>query len=1410
MNPYEAENIVPTTNPYELQNITPDKGVRLDATVRTQVAMFNSEAEQKDLLDTYEATKYNSNAQFDALSLAEAYNEGIKQYRVEQIASTGDVAGTFAAIQEPADPFKPPEEDAAIAYQVAQVASDREAAETGDIDYAQVVMDELEWANNASQFVSGLRDDGTLWDLGWDVLSDFVVGDDAFDLTSVMQEYYGEDFNTYSGSTIDALKTLRKKYLTSNVAQKKVIFQGLYAAAKSQTDDPVEQAKILQMLLEEDVGEARVDQVFSWIDSVALAGPLVTGFIKAVKAGTTVSKQLKAVNSAHVEQWINRAINDPELAATINSTPQELTNLLQPWRTKADFNVFPEPAVAKAVITGDIYAKYHKEALRQARLADNFGWTFDEQKAAAQAQADAYKAANAQVNTITVVDDSITDRGFLAEITSVGQPANSRVRRAFRFTVDDITGDFKATPVVTSTKYVDPEAVFAEDAAILVRGLTQAQDARALAHKFAGARLVNFKKAVAKSRNTKEEVYQALIDGAEAPTPTVWNWTQLHNRGLDNMAKAAYYSMRQTFDDGWKILNTEEINRLRSNGFKKLSFNNGQYAAKEITSGYNDKLIRLDLLGNPKTVSRADVTGGRLPANSVVVRLEKPYIIGNDAFTQAVVDRAHLSDWRPRDKVVPYTEAYFPRIRKGVNYTLRRYNNKRLNGSTTVTRISHETLETFSNKKLADDSLANWRRTEPGSDFEVVADREYGSQVIEEGFGGQQYIGTGSRSSRFIPHDGQPDFPMEDPVQSAARYFQMLDNRSILPRWRAGVKKRLLTTAGQYGWKGNPTEVTFDNWRDYTKLAKNDPKYKELDARAKYVTEMIGTKSSDELKAETRLWRLAGHLDYIAENNTMIRKGAQFLANTARTLHDTDIPAFIRAVTFHPTLGWFGVSQLFMQAQGMMIPFLANPGHFIKNIDNIIGLSLLDARLGGKVPTNILSSLGQHPKNKIEAIANMWNKSGFREAVMHNDDLRRASLGMDFAGDPKQKLRNLSAYPFKAGELWNRRAAFTVAYDKLAKEMGVKILPDDMTTLTRVKNKAYDLMTNMQSANASDLQKGAKGVFFQFQQVWMKGLTNFLPFKKAGITRVDGLSNAERSRVMIGLAMLYGAAGIPLGDVLLHNVMKLYNIEEPTREDAQAVEFMYGGVTRMLTGMDMSKYAHMNVEGMDWWRLFTNGMDFGDFVDRRARMPALSVGQRALNATSSLWDFMFYDLGQKEEQYSSVDTWDKLAVTLTEFAKISSDFNRFDKARWLHKSHAIWNNKGEKMVEIDDPTFWDLVLTGLGIPYGEEDDYWVMKGNETDWQREKTEVIDLMMKVFNNPDYDYTTFSELASTNGVIAAKLAGYSPEELADLEKSFHAREWNARTKGDHLQQTRDRLFSDEVVKSQTPTLLKMQTDY
>lgn len=1405
-NPYSLDSPpeVSTENPYALQAPEATKGTRLNGVLRFQAGAYRSLVEDRPLDEVMDEDKYVDNFQAKVLADADSKSFDVKKYKVEEIAKTGDTEAVQAALEEPNDPLRPSDDDSALAYESAQQASDEFVAATGDVEQGMNLMDHIQMYNEANQVIASLRDKGSWWDIGWDIATDFFMGDDIFDLTSVLSEVTGRDVSSFSGSTIDALKDLRYVYQTSNAEKQRIIFSAVYSAAVNTTDDPLEQAKILEALIASDTGEAELDQRFLYLDSAAIALPLVSGTIKGLRTARSIKNALKVIKKDHVANWINRAMVDPELAATINSTPQELSNVLQPWRDSISYDVFPDPKVAEAVIEQDLLANYHGAAMMEARMADSIGWDMDEMKVAAEAKARAYKDTNASVNTITVKEETINEQGFAADVTYIGGSQTPRVHR-FEFNMDDHTGVYHATPVATSTKWVDPETVFANDANLLVRGLTHAQDARALAHKFSGYMLRNYKNTVRQSK-TKDRLEFMLTEGNNHGI--TWTWSDLEHAGVDDMGKAAYYNIRSALDHGWKHLNGLEFERRKINGIKKWTNPHGKFDATPIEGGYNDKLIRLDNPGAPRTITRDMITRGQLPADSVVVRLEKPYVVGDDAFTQAVISRSELSDWSHLDEIIPKIEGYYPIIRKDVNYVIRKEITKKVNGATNPSTIGHVTMETFSNKRLADEALERLRNADPGSTYNVLADREWGMKAPLES-ATPQYIGTGARANHVIKHDGIYDFPREDPMRSAARYFQMLDNRTVLPRWRAGSKKRLLNTVMQHGVKGDPTEVTFENWRDHTKLAHNSPTFKELDARASYITEMIGTKTSNELKAETRMWRLAGYMDnyVVGSHDSLVRKGTQWLANVPRKLADKDVPAFLRAYTFHPTLGMFNPKQLFMQAQGMIIPFSAHPALFIKNLDNIISLSISDARFGSKVPPNMFKGLNRQQMTKLENITELWEKSGFRESVMHQDDLRRAALGVDFAdGAVGQKFKSASTFLFKQGELWNRRSAFIVAYDLVRKELGLDILQTDRATLRRVKDKAYDLMTNMQSANASGLQKDWKGVFFQFQQVWMKGLTNYLPFKKAGITKVDGLSIAERSRIITGQWLLFGMAGIPLGDVILHLYAKTMGIENPTREDAQTAEFLYGGLMRQFTGMDMSQFAHSNIQGMDFYRLATGGMSFGDFAERHGRAPVLTVAERVKTAGGSVLDYAFSDLWEKEALFTQIDSWPQAAHVLLEIGKISSTLTYADKARWLYKTNAVWTKHGDKMLTRDGKDPKNFILTALGIPFAEVGDYWTYRQTEAEWNKEKQEIVDTMMKTFYSPSFDYANMDDMARHNTTVAAKLAGLEEWQLLEVQKSFAQNRHDAATT-DYEKEMRGNAMKNHVRFNYTPTMLKIQ---
>lgn len=1416
-NPYSETPQQPTvSNPYAEVEIPSAVTTNYDSTNRALAALYLAQARNRGWYETQEMEKTNPGIVYDMQLNADQVDRYHKAARVENIVATGDVEQAKAVLQAPDDPLRPDNEGDDVAYQVAQAKADVAAYETGEIDPTLDLQQRAYGMGHMLQSLARLKDKGSWWSKSIDFVTDFAVGDDIFDINGFLNriKFDSEESSVLiPGDPKRRMEELKDHFNSMNPGEQLDYFNKvLYPAALKETNDPTEASAILEYFIKPDAGWIDLEQGLAGLDIALLVGGFAKGIIKGLKSGASVKQVTRLAKSDHISDWITRAMNDPILAGQVGSTPQEMRNTFSTMRTIEDFDKFPDPKVAEAVITADLNQKLYAHAEKTAQWADNLGFTVDEAKMAADAKARAIEQANAGINTITVDQASITPKGFMADVDYINGGVQ---RQVFEFNVSDVDGVFSG---VGRSKLgsiaLDPETKFGVDEHI-VRAYTNASDARALTHAFAGKVIKGIKTSYRKSK-TKDQLLEALKNGNPRPGQqgTVYTWDQLHDDWhIDNPGKAAYFQIRNALDNGWNFINAAEIRSYRLNDYKKLSIGNDNWAAKEITSNYDDKLVALDRLGNTNIITRESITGGRLAADRAVVHLKKPMVIGDSVYRHAVVDRAHLSDWRFSDEAVKKIEGYYPIVRENVNWVIRKNIVKKVGGTGDKVPIGHETLETFSNKKLADARYNDLVKNNPDDEFVLLADREYGLGPSLEGHG-YQFIGTGSRSSRDIPHDGVSNFPTENPIQSTARYYQMMANHGVLAEWKIGVKKRLLNTVLSHGVKGNPAEVTFDNWREYTKLATNSKEYKAIDQRADYIAEMLHIKTPGEMKAETAMWKLSGWLDYQVDKmpSQLMRKGTQMLANTSRKMGDADVPSFLRAVTFHPLLGMGSVAQLVMQAQGMIIPFSAHPGLFIKNIDNILGMAVMDSRLGGKVNSKALEGLSRTTSDQILHMYSMWDKTGFREAVMHHDDLRQAALGTSLLGTKIDKFNHASGFFFKSGELWNRRGAFVVAYAKVAKKMGVTKIPITPENIKAVKNAAYDMMTNLTSANAGQLQRGYAGVITQFQQVWMKGITNFMPFARGTLTRKGGLTNAERSRVILGQTALFGAAGIPLGDVLLDAIGNFYNVDEPTQGDAQLVEASFRGLLGLMSDdYSFSKYAHIQLEGMDYWRLLRGGMDWKEFVANRTKIPFGTVAGRigdAGQATSAAIGVTLDNLWEQEAMMNPSELGDAWWEALKSISRIATSLTTVEKIALYNKFSKVVANSGSYILDRDEKSLYDYIALAIGLNFKEAEDAWTMREADNERKIRLKDNLKLFMGIFNKNRDKYISLEDMTRQNAIVAAKMSSMSFEDQMELEQMFHNNEQDALYSSAD-KEIMDKAVYDTATQQFIPSIVKMQAE-
>jgi hypothetical protein len=673
---------------------------------------------------------------------------------------------------------------------------------------------------------------------------------------------------------------------------------------------------------------------------------------------------------------------------------------------------------------------------------------------------------------------------------------------------------------------------------------------------------------------------------------------------LDDDAIGAYYKVRALMDGMWWIRNASILKGLRARGAKEIAPGGEAVGFGEVAQTAAQASQRM--AGRRRTfffnrgkegdkVNVSDLDFDLAYANGWrLVRLEQDLLRNGERFKHILV---HNEDLRELPMIVTQRhEGYVPRVNPKGLYFVQAVQESSVDGiAGTTTRAirsfstEKEALE-YASKLEADrvinpEKVAKELKIGEGTKLKVVRDREAEAlRVGDSGVGSVRGLVHSPRARNRVPHgpEGETEFPRLAALESMELYLENTKNFVTRNEWRMGMIRKWEKTA-QYEL-GRP--VSFDN----PGQALANEQLQRLHER---ISHYAGLMDKSERAWEERMTNL---YEFATSKFGKDSRISEFMLNHRLT----DPGAVVRSVTFHSMLGAFNPIQWWVQAQGAAVAMsinITNPVRLQKVFRQMHGLAAVQhmdvlkkapdwARKMGK-------ATGYKDLEELSAMKQLWDKSGFYDSTLLNADLASSARGFPTTQGGIKEFFQTGLMFFRAGELFNRRMAFLTAIDELGG--AAKVAKNDVL-FKEALERANNLVLNLGRANRAQFQKGLLSVPTQFMQIQTKTAEAFLG--NAGI-----LKPAERWKMLLGQVLLYGSAGLPLGQMGLRFMTDMTNdqldLNDPNRTPEELIAFANGGFTDLFFNL-----VNADVTGGERGSLI-NGLDqtiFSFFTDEQTLM----------------------------------------------------------------------------------------------------------------------------------------------------------------------------------------------------------------
>lgn len=602
-----------------------------------------------------------------------------------------------------------------------------------------------------------------------------------------------------------------------------------------------------------------------------------------------------------------------------------------------------------------------------------------------------------------------------------------------------------------------------------------------------------------------------------------------------------YYNLRSLYDELWTIRNDETRRSMVSQGKKEIKIGTDPHIGKSYDKKQAVAVVNAEgkfRVYNADTKEVVEVSGKDLSElydqGMVLNKLDNP--IYPEAFdgAEGMFDLVLTKPVNVGDlpqKVLHFRKGYVPKVNKNARWFVKERGEEVVNGKTR--EVDKKTLRMFASQKQAED----WMRTQGNKKMVLREDREVERQVLGssgQGSGGGLY--TGPRSQEVIPF-GPEGTPPErlNTMEALSMNLQSLENFVTRNQWRMAMRQKWINSVKAAGYDIDRFEPAL--------IPEKDSHGKGLRRLAEQINIWSGFPTKGELwwdgfVSGTMEWALNRPNWFKGKSDKVVVSGANYLRNSG------DPVTKMRGLAFHSLLGWFNPAQLWVQAQGATVAAslatkLTDPLAGLRLLKNQTALAFASKFDDPETIQHIAKVSALDPE-ELTKIVRYWKRTGLEDSVLNTADHAAALAGYGITKDALKRTADSGLFFYKGGELVNRRFSFLAALERKREQLGHLDLTDN--DLKEVLTRANDTMLNLSKSNRAAWQRGVMAMPTQFWQVQAKMVESLLGFNK-------DFTGAERLKIAIGQIALYGAAGIPLGNLGVRWAMETMGITQAEVEE---------------------------------------------------------------------------------------------------------------------------------------------------------------------------------------------------------------------------------------------------------------------
>lgn len=703
------------------------------------------------------------------------------------------------------------------------------------------------------------------------------------------------------------------------------------------------------------------------------------------------------------------------------------------------------------------------------------------------------------------------------------------------------------------------------------------------------------------------------------------------------------------------------------------------------------------------------------------------------------------------EQIYQANPGYVPRSAEGMNYFVKVQKRGVVEGLADPQVVSVKTSRQFQLRHEAE----QWRQKliDQGAREDDVSIKHIAEMTPDDQarFGIGKGLYRGGRAEE-MPRTGLSDegiTPDRVPVQEAIYGFMStVSHQAPLIEWRLVLTQKWMNQAKQAGLLEGYQGSFLGARRLIEEAEKVHPTLKSFLLRSHdQIRFQIGIPTDAERRLE-RTWTSVVEILF---------DGAKFPGAdwATRRLHKLDHKNWVgaaKAATFHNFLGVLNPRQLIVQAMNSAIVMSLYPTRAPRAIQRALHMGWTDLLHNPNHLNLANGTMRSRLKDpNLDEAVKLWQKSGIRETVISGSGDYAAIVNGAPTGP--SALLDKGLVPYRAGELFSQRAAFSIAYDVLKERKAGRALTEADIPMLRRMTDNYTL--NMKKSNLSYFQKNEFALASQF-------LTPSRGFIEALMVSQGrgGFSRWEKFKLILGQSILFGTAGIPFMDYLVDSALGVIYSDPSEIPPGWVVQNREGllnlAVQSMGLDVDVAEGGALGEDISD---------KFIELAIKDQNLPAMLLGpsgtaiERAWNGVTKFWNFLRSPADVPPQMW---------AAALSELGRTTSTWNNLSKSFQAFNNDLFYDKNGNPRLVNDTNTATKVAL-GFGFQLNEASQLYKADLTNREINQITTDFSDSIVGFYRRAFGDDQQDAEMLS---IAASSMLRGQPPEIVDatLDKVYN----------------------------------------